>query len=220
MLIIIRTWTLQIGKGIDCGQWWGNEEPRIVIDISNNEDDDYDMFSSIVNSNDDDYIKELAANKVIDLRKVMQYDPAAFKKKITNLCKIRKLMVDNMTTSGTHDNKPWNFVEAAMQQYPGYTKISVYYFFTWYEYNLGIEAQFVAFLDDSIKGDTTTLCSPDSEQQLSHKKKRDLDDVNIQTIMKQGNEMIKIMEDSAKDRKTNFEKSELEKNKRATFWQR
>jgi hypothetical protein len=57
------------------------EEARIVIDISNEEDDAYNMFYSMVNNNDEDYIKELAASKEIDLIKVMQFDAAVFKKK-------------------------------------------------------------------------------------------------------------------------------------------
>jgi hypothetical protein len=36
----------------------------------------------------------------------------------------------------------------------------------------GVEAQFVSFLDDLLKGDTKRFCSHDANQQSSSKKKR------------------------------------------------
>jgi hypothetical protein len=81
-------------------------------------------------------------------------------------------MKQYMTTSSTHDNNAWNLVEAAMRKCPGYSKISVYYFYTRCEQNPGIESQFISFLDDTLKGDTLNLCSPVSEEKPDSKKKR------------------------------------------------
>jgi hypothetical protein len=89
-------------------------------------------------------------------------------------------MVDNMTTSahmitthGTLSKQRCNNTLVI----PKYRYNTI--FFNLCEDYPGIEAQFVAFLDDWIKGDTTTLCSPDCEKLSSHKKKRDFDDDNI-----------------------------------------
>jgi hypothetical protein len=163
------------------------EDHEVTIDSEDDDEDSVEKnyFSKIVNEGNDIYLKELIENKEINLNKVMQFDSDAFKKKITNLFKIRNKMKENMTTSGTHDNNAWNFVEAAMRHVPGYTKISVYYFHTRCEQNPGVEAQFVTFLDDSLKGDTLDLCSPESEDRLSAKKKRAAEEKSVQKLVDQ-----------------------------------
>jgi hypothetical protein len=99
-----------------------------------------------------------------------------------------------------------------MRQYPGYTKYPCTIFL--------LDANKIqdSFLDDTIKSDTTTLSSPDTVSRSSlTKKKRESDDDNIKAKMKQGAIILKIMEDSAIDSKNNFEKSESNKQKRASF---
>jgi hypothetical protein len=203
--------------------------PGVAFYATNADDDDdsfdNDVFSTIINTKDDTYIKEeLQLNKLINLQNVMQFDRDAFQKKITNLFKIRKAMIDNMTKSGTHDNNPWNFVEAAMRQYPGFTKISVYYFYMRCEENPGVEGQFITFLDETIKGDTTSLCSPDGLLKSSGNKKREVEEDGMKLLMEQGNKMLELMADSANDRKRmmmetldNHRKSEQSKQRRAHF---
>ena len=66
-------------------------------------------------------------------------------------------MKENMTVSGTHDNEPWNFVESAMTKVPGFTRISVYYFFKQCEACDGIDSVFQTFLDAAMVANTTSL---------------------------------------------------------------
>jgi hypothetical protein len=199
--------------------------------IDDDDDDDNDDFTKIINTTNDHYILELQANREINLRNVMTFSSDVFKKKITNLFRIRQKIKERMTTSGTHDNNPWNFVEGAMRLYPGFTKISVYYFYTRCDENPGVESQFVTFLDDSLKGDSTTISSPISDDKSSGKKNRAADDNFLNTLVDQSRKMIRLMADSATDRKqllensarqiednrTNFETSERNKQNRMSF---
>jgi hypothetical protein len=76
-------------------------------------------------------------------------------------------------------------------------------------------------LDESLKGDTTTLCSPD--QHSSSKKKRVSDDSNMQQLVEQGNKMLKMMAETADDQKKftdSWELLEQNKEKRAAFMAR
>jgi hypothetical protein len=74
-------------------------------------------------------------------------------------------MKENMTVSGTHDNEPWNFVESTMTKLPGFTKISVYYFFKRCEVCDGIDQrsshfwmqQWLATQPALVAGRTTTV---------------------------------------------------------------
>jgi hypothetical protein len=144
---------------------------------------------------------------------------------------MRQKIKQRMTVSGTHDNDAWNFVEGVMRAYPGYTKISVYYFYTRCDANPGVESQFVTFLDNALKGDTTTICSPMSDDKSSVKKNKATEDNYLHTLVDQSRKMIRLMADSANDRKkllensdkqltsqaTNFETSERNKQKRMSF---
>jgi hypothetical protein len=198
--------------------------PSVSVDLKNDDDDDsneVDVFSKIINTKNDLYIFDLEDNKDINLQTIMQFNTDSFKKRITN---IRQLMKDNMTKSGTHNNDPFNFAEAAMRHYPGYTKISVNYFYVRCEENPGVESQFVTFLDESLKGDTTTLCSSNGKEQSSVKKRKEGEEDSIQHLLEQGNKMLKIMTESAIDRKKqmsdtakNWETSKRNKQKRADF---
>jgi hypothetical protein len=69
-----------------------------------------------------------------------------------DLVKIRQIMKENMTVSGTHDNEPWNFVECAMTKVQGFTKIAVYYFYKRCEVCDEIESVFQPFLEPAFAG--------------------------------------------------------------------
>jgi hypothetical protein len=120
-----------------------------------------DCFSLILNDDDDLHIHSLLeTDRFINLMEVNQFDTKAFRKKIYDLFKIRRIMQENMTVSGTHDNESWNFVESAMATSGlggGFTKIAVYYFYKQCEACDGIDAVFQPFLDPAMLGDTTCL---------------------------------------------------------------
>jgi hypothetical protein len=117
----------------------------------------HDPFSLILNIDDDPHIASLETDRAINFQDVNQFEMKAFRKKILDLLKIRRVMKENMTVSGTHDNEPWNFVESAMTKVPGFTKISVYYLFKQCEACDGIDSVFQPFLDAAMVGDTTSL---------------------------------------------------------------
>jgi hypothetical protein len=56
---------------------------------------------------------------------------SVLRKKFNLLLKVRKVMKQNMTTSGEHNNNPYNFVDVAMKKVggTGLTKTGCYYFF-------------------------------------------------------------------------------------------
>jgi hypothetical protein len=61
-----------------------------------------------------------------------------------------------MTNLGSHSNNEWDFVEGAMKGFPGFTKISVFYFFIRCDVVKDIDCNFIPFLDEGLKGDSTT----------------------------------------------------------------
>ena len=139
----------------------------------------HDPFSLILNTDDDAHIASLVTDRAINLLDVNQFETKAFRKKILDLFKIRRVMKENMTVSGTHDNEPWNFVESAMTNVPGFTKISVYYFFKRCEACDGIDAVFQPFLDVAMVGDTTSLGGWSNHN--SDSEREDEDDGSIST---------------------------------------
>ncbi len=90
-----------------------------------------DAFSNLyIADTADPYLQELNSDPEINLLAVTQFDTDAFRKKITDLFHVRRIMKENMTASGTHDSDPcWNFVEAAMHaaKRPSLTKLGVYF---------------------------------------------------------------------------------------------
>jgi hypothetical protein len=74
-----------------------------------------------------------------------------------DLLKIRRILKENMTVSGTHKNELWNFVKCAMTKVQGFTKIAAYYFYKRFEVYDEIDSVFQPFLCQAFVGDTTTL---------------------------------------------------------------
>jgi hypothetical protein len=132
-----------------------------------------ECFLLILNDDDDLHIHSLLeTDRFINLMEVNQFDTKAFWKKIYDLFKICCILQENMTVSGTHDNKSWNFVESAMATSGlgcGFTKIAVYYFYKQCEACDGINAVFQLFLDPAILGNTTCLDdSSEPEEDVLH----------------------------------------------------
>ena len=57
-----------------------------------------------------------------------------------------------MMKSGTHDNDAFNFIQVAMQEFHGFTPITVYYFYTRCEEHSDIDCIFQPTMDESLKG--------------------------------------------------------------------
>ena len=127
-----------------------------------------DEFSQLLNCDDDPHLSHLLTDRSINLMDFDAFETDAFRKKILDLFKIRRCMVENMSISGTHDNEAWNFIECAMAKtrMGGYTKVAVNYFYKQCEEIPGIDSHFQPFLDDALIGDTVSLhnSSSDSEE--------------------------------------------------------
>jgi hypothetical protein len=171
-----------------------------------------DSFSTLVYPPDDLYLCDLAEDPKVNLLCVVQFDTEAFRKKILDLFRICRKMKENMTVSGTHDSDPWNFVECAMAGTRGFSKVAVYYFYQRCEANSDIDSCFQPFLDTSIRGDTVSLLGDDDDDDvdgLSSKKRaaapqdehEQATDSIIQSVLAQGNTILKHLADAAEERK-------------------
>lgn len=119
-----------------------------------------DSFSKLVIADDSDpHLQELISDPEINIMQTKQYDTDAFRKKISDLFHVRRIMKENMTASGTHDSNPWNFVEGAMNKAkkPALTKLGVYYFYVRCNEHPDMDAHFQPFLDPLLLGDTVSL---------------------------------------------------------------
>ena len=103
-------------------------------------------------------------------------------------------MKTNMAKSGTHDNEPWNFVEVAMRQHSGFTKIAVYYFYMRCESVPDVDSVFQPFLDSSIKGSSVEI-NHESTVPSTGKKRKKNDDA-IEVLLEQSSAMIEMLRES------------------------
>jgi hypothetical protein len=128
-----------------------------------------DPFSDLVILDETDrHLQELKEDHEINLLAVDQYETATFRKKITNLFHVRRVMKENMTVSGTHDSDPWNFVQAAMNKArkPGLTVLAVYYFYVRCNEHPDLDDHFQPFLDKALLGDTVLLDQDDDDDSM------------------------------------------------------
>lgn len=185
-------------------------DPTHDDDGSNDDiaDSNSDPFIMLVIPNDDIHLQQLVEDQEINLSVVTQLTTDAFRNKITKLFKMRRIMQQNMTVSGTHDSDPWNFVESAMSAKgsSGITKISLYYFYIRCEAIPGIDASFQPFLDPSFVGDSVACMTEDASslsQQTggSHKKRRGQQDAILVDMVDQGNALLNELRDASEDRK-------------------
>ena len=110
-----------------------------------------------------------------------------------------------MKKSGTHDNDAFNFVQVAMQEFHGFTPITVYYFYTRCEEHSDIDCIFQPTMDESLKGNSITVTNDDSdsppmsgESKMTRSSKGD---DTLSTIMKQGQPMVDLLQSSIDDQK-------------------
>jgi hypothetical protein len=85
-----------------------------------------DPYCRLVIDNEDNiHLAHLTNDREVNLSYVVQFDTTSFRK-ILNPFTVWCIIQENMTSSRTHDNEPWNFVETAMAKIPnaGFTKSS------------------------------------------------------------------------------------------------
>jgi hypothetical protein len=163
--------------------------------------DSNDEFCKLIYNNDDCHLYDLDHNTDINLQQVDPFTTEAFKKKILSLFKVRMTMKKNMTKSGEHGNDPWDFVQSAMKDFTGLTKIAVYYFYMRCEENPSIDGAFQPFLDTSLKGSTVDIALDTASQASSvsgSAKKRKQDQVYEDIFSVHGNLMAKMSEHHVK----------------------
>ena len=104
----------------------GSSEPTAVAIPEENESTTEDEFTTLIVSYEVPVLADLDTNEEVDLAQIEQMETNAFRKKCLDLFKVRSIMKENMTKSGTHDGDPYNFVKVAMRGFTGLTPISVY----------------------------------------------------------------------------------------------
>lgn len=180
-----------------------DDNNKEVIDVDTTMKDPFTDL--IIEDEDDPYLMDLSSDKTIDLSSVVQYSPKTFQKRIMTLFTIRRTMKEFMTQSGTHDNEPWNFIQAAMGKVTktgdSYTKIGVYYFYKRCESCPGIDDNFQPFLDGDLQGDSYSMQFGDNnheknEDSSSSKKRREQQQQQekvvelFQTVIQQNNTLM------------------------------
>ena len=84
----------------------GSTDPTAVAIPEENESTMEDEFSTLIVSYEDPVLANLDANEEVDLEQFEQMETNAFRKKCLDLFKVRSIMKENMTKSGTHDSDP------------------------------------------------------------------------------------------------------------------
>ena len=110
-----------------------------------------------------------------------------------------------MTKSGTHDNDAFNFVQVAMWEFHGFTRITAYYFYTRCEEHSDIDCIFQLTMDESLKVNSITVAndvtdSPPSSVESKVTQSSKGNDT-LSTIMKQGQAMVDLLQSSIDDQK-------------------
>jgi hypothetical protein len=113
-----------------------------------------------------------------------------------------------------------------MKGFPGFTKISVYYFFMRCEEVKDIDCSFVPFMDETLKGDSTTRDSTSIASTKNKKRKEDQGN-NVAGLIEQGDRLMTMLMNSqeamkvaAEDRKiaaTERKESEAKRAKRESI---
>jgi hypothetical protein len=170
-----------------------------------------DDFCKIVYDIDDCHLYDLDHNSEVNLQQVDPFTTEAFKKKILSLFKVRMSMKRNMMKSGEHGNDPWDFIQTAMKDFSGLTKIGVYYFYTRCEANPSIDGSFQPFLDLSLKGSTIDM-GVDASSQVSSipgsTRKRKQEQVYEEVFAATGTLMTKMTEHHIKVEEHNVKMEE------------
>ena len=87
----------------------------------------------------------------------------------------------------------------------GFTPITVYYFYTRCEEHLDIDSIFQPTMDESLKGNSSTVANDDSETTPSSEESKltrlSKGDNNLSTLKKQGKAMVAFLQSSVDEQK-------------------
>ena len=182
----------------------GSNDPSAVAVPEENKSTMEDEFSTLIVPYEDPVLADLDANEEVDLEQFEQMETNAFRKKCLDLFKVRSIMKENMTKSGTHDSDPYNFVEVAMRGFTGLTPISVFYFYKRCDEHPDIDSVFQPFMNDDLKGNSITLgtCDDDntSPSTIGSTSKTVLFD-QMDTMVKQGSQLLDLLKTSVEEQK-------------------
>ena len=182
-----------------------------------------DEFSTLIVPYEDPVLADLDANEEIDLEQYEQMETNAFRKKCLDLFKVRSIMKENMTKSGTHDSDPYNFVEVAMRGFTGLTPVSVFYFYKRCDEHPDIDSVFQPFMNEDLKGNSITLgiCDDDdtSPSTIGSTSKTVLFD-QMDSMVKQGSQLLDLLKTSVEEQKLerlDRKQERLDYDKRSTI---
>ena len=163
-----------------------------------------DEFATLIVSYNNPVLADLDTNEEVNLAQFEQMEMNAFQKKCLDLFKVRSIMKENMTKSGTHDSDPYNFVEIAMRGFTGLTPISVFYFYKQCDEHPDIDLVFQPFMNDDLKGNSITLgtCDNDdtSPSTLASTSKTVLFD-QMDTMVQQGSQLLELLKTTVEEQK-------------------
>ena len=167
----------------------GLTDPTAVAIPEENESTMEDEFATLIVSYEDPVLADLDVNEEVDLAQFEQMETNAFRKKCLDLFKVRSIMKENMTKSGTHDSDPYNFVEVAMRGFTGLTQC---------DEHPDIDSMFQPFMNDNLKGNSITLgtCDDDdtSPPTIGSTSKTVLFD-QMDMMVKQGSPIVRSTQD-------------------------
>lgn len=162
--VFFLRWEIETGQMVT--NFW-----RDACDYHNDNDDPGHDGLVLVNPMEDvDWPDLVLSEEVpVDLEQYEFLTPDTMRKKFMTLLKVRRLILENMERSGTHNHRVLDFVDVGMNQTKGgrhLNRLGVFYFcLRAQEHGDEIDAAFQPFLDDELKGSTAT--EPECESSLS-----------------------------------------------------
>ena len=162
-----------------------------------------DSIHDIINTNEDDDLKELekGGRMEVCVQDVFNWTQETFKKKIMCLLNVRKVMKTNMHLSGTHDAEPGNFVDVAKNRIRDAKLMdtaALLYFYKLAEFHPELDATFAKMMDDNLKGSTLNggnAVTPQSKREQRAEAEIHLEE-QLSQIIKSADDMFKLMNDS------------------------
>ena len=138
--------------------------PRNIWDgfadeYNDRDNEDFTKFLSNVDADLRGHLKEEEVYQDIDLKNFTAIsDGKSARLLAMKLFKIRQIMQENMTKSGTHESDPMMFVDQAIKKAKGVSgvgKWEMYYFFVRCEEHKELDNTFQEDMDDSLKSSST-----------------------------------------------------------------
>jgi hypothetical protein len=122
------------------------------------EEDDNSPYTVVLNEDDPHYDEVME----LDLSDYDFMTTSVIKKKFNHLMKMKRILDKNMTTSGEHNNEPYNFVDVAIQKAggSGLTKIACYYFIALCKANPEVNVRFTDTMEEGLMGSTEDNLTP------------------------------------------------------------